>query len=65
MMALYLPRRFTLPPVTLMNFLSIECPSFSIAAARSILLTDPNNLSPLPTFADILISNAFKASAVA
>jgi len=46
-----------------MNFLSIACPSFSKAEAKSILFTDPNNLSPVPTLEAILISNAFKASA--
>jgi len=29
-----------------------------------MLFTDPNNLSPVPTLAAILISKAFKASAV-
>ena len=61
--ALYFPVRLTLPPITLMNFLSIVWPSFSKAAATSMLFTDPNNLSPLPTLDAILISKAFKASA--
>ena len=47
-----------------MNFLSIACPSFSKAAATLMLFIDPNNLSPVPTLAGILISNALIASAI-
>ena len=65
MLALYFPKRFTLPPVTFIYFLSIACPALSSEAAKSMLFTDPNNLSPEPTLADILISNPFKASAIA
>ena len=45
-----------------MVHLLFECDEFPQDQLDSL---DPNNLSPLPTFADILISNAFKASAVA
>ena len=40
-----------------MNFLSTFTPSFPKASATSILETDPNNLSPAPDLAEILISN--------
>jgi hypothetical protein len=40
----------------LINFLSKSVPAFANAAAKSMLLTEPNNLSPEPTLDAILIS---------
>ena len=41
--ALYLPNLFTLPPVTLINFLSIAVPALAKASATLMLFTEPNN----------------------
>ena len=62
--ASYLPNLFTEPPTTLINFLSKSVPAFASAAATSILLTEPNNLSPEPTLDVILISYPLIASAI-
>ena len=56
MLAWYFPNLFTEPPTTFINFLSMSVPALANASARLILLTDPNNLSPDPTFDEILIS---------
>ena len=61
--ASYLPNLFTEPPTTFINFLSISVPALANASAKSILFTDPNNLSPDPVFAEILISYPLIVSA--
>ena len=63
--AWYLPNLLTEPPTTLMNFLSISVPVLAIASAKLMLFTEPNNLSPDPTFEAILISNPLIVSAIA
>ena len=62
--ASYLPNLFTEPPTTLINFLSKSVPAFANAAAKSILFTEPNNLSPEPTLDAILISYPLIVSAI-
>ena len=59
----YLPNLFTEPPTTLINFLSKSVPAFASAAAKSMLFTEPNNLSPEPTLDAILISYPLIVSA--
>jgi len=63
--AWYLPNLFTEPPTTLINFLSIVVPDLAIDSAKLMLFTEPNNLSPVPTFEAILISKPLIVSAIA
>ncbi|CAI8396566.1 MAG: Uncharacterised protein [Polaribacter sejongensis] len=62
--ASYLPNLFTEPPTTLINFLSKSVPAFAKAAAKSMLFTEPNNLSPEPVLDAILISYPLIVSAI-
>ena len=58
-LALYFPSLLIFLPGREINFLSSSEPFLLIALARSELLTEPNNLSPDPTFEVILISKDF------
>jgi hypothetical protein len=63
-MASYLPRRFIIFPGNVIYFLSISEDKALIAAAKSELVTEPNNLSPEPTFDGNLTLRAFISSAL-
>ena len=65
MFAVTLPVLLIVFPGILMYFFSTETPAFSKAADRSALLIDPNNLSPEPTFAGIVIEVFFNCSTTA